>query len=349
MAKRATRTLPPEVVAKSRVERLIKGLALRKGDLAQRLSETRKLFGRPLVLFDPHTHSHHSDGSATVAENHAAAMHAGLDFLFATDHYSLGQKRALRRLPNVSWGQETGGKGHHIGLLCNRRLFRPLGDSLAADFARARKLAPFVWVPHPAGWYPKRVYSLEKQQQLETLGQAFAMEVINGAHKIDAAFDSFDEQAVALWDRLLCAGRKVMPMGGSDAHVPEWIGSAWTAVPGSRVTVEAILRALRAGQGFASEAPLLDLRLSGHPPGATVPLPRGRVLRLSYRVADSAGLQCVRLVSAGRALKTLYPRDKTLACGEWSVRSKGRAYFRLEVRAVDNRRAFSAPVYVEPE
>lgn len=320
-------------------------LALLRGDQAQRLSETRALFGEPVVVVDPHTHSEHSDGNATVAINHATAAAAGIDLFFATDHGSLGQKRDIRKLSGVSWGQEPGGSPHHIGLLGNTRLFKPHGDRFDLDIARARQLAPFVWIPHPAGWYPGTVYTEEQKAALWTLAPAFAMEVLNGAMRIGTSFDRFDAAAVALWDRLLADGIRVTPLGGSDAHIPESIGCCWTAVPGAKPTAESVIEGLNAGHCLASEGPLLALWVEGQPMGSTIQTQPKKRVRVRFRVADAAGLQCVRLIADGRVVKTMWPRDATVVEDETTF-APGRTHaLRLEARAVDNRHAFGAPVY----
>lgn len=322
-------------------------LATHQGDQAARLRQTRELFGKPVVIIDPHTHSEYSDGRATIAMNRDAGITAGIDIVFATDHASLNQKRAIRNMPTMSWGQEPGAGSHHIGLLCNTRLFVPRKENIADDVAKARTLAPFVWIPHPAGWYPSTVYSEEKKETLWTLAPAFAMEVINGAHRIGTAFDQFDAAAVALWDRLLDDGIRVTPLGGSDAHVPEGIGVCWTALPGVEANAEAVVQSLNTGCCLASEAPLLAIHMDGQPMGATVPA-NGRKRRImQYRVVDAAGLQCVRIIADGRVRKTVYPRDETILEGEWACPASIKRYVRLEARAVDNRRAFSAPIYLE--
>lgn len=322
-------------------------LADLQGDQARRLRDTRALFGEPIVLADLHTHSEHSDGRSTLAMNRDAGIAAGLDFVFATDHRSLTQKRGIRNMPTMSWGQEPGGLHHHIGLLCNTRLFTPRKDRLDLDIERARRLAPFVWIPHPAGWYPRKYYTEEQTAALWTLAPAFAMELLNGAHRIGTAFDQFDEAAVLVWDRLLADGIRVTPVGASDAHIPESIGCCWTALPGIKANVASVIKGLNAGYCLASEGPLLTIRINGRPMGSSVrSTPGRRRLTLTYRVVDAAGLQCVRIVAGGRVRKTLYPRDATCVEGEWSFNPAGMHYVRLDARATDNRRAFSAPIYI---
>ena len=338
-----------EALTQKRFQWLVRLIGLYKRDLAERLAETRRLLGRRVYAADIHTHSHHSDGRGTVEENYACAKDCGLDFLFVTDHTSLRQKRALRKWADASWGQEPGAGLHHIGLLCNRRLLRPRGDSLAADFERARKLAPFVWIAHPAGWYPQTAYTDQQIASLWTLGESFAVEVLNGACKIVRAYDAFDAAAVRVWDRLLCEGRKVTALGGSDAHAPDDIGTAWTGVFAARGTVPALLRALRAGHCFASESSLMEFSCQGRPMGSTLRAERGERLELRWRVADAAGIASVRILSQGGVVKEWPVKGRPLIEHEWTTRARGgAAYYRLESTASDDRRAFSTPIYVEP-
>ena len=332
------------------LERLGKLMDYYKADLATRLAATRKLFGRPLYLVDIHTHSLHSDGLGTVAENADRIQFCGLDFFFATDHASLRQKQAVSHLNHAGWGQEPGaGDGHHIGLLANTRLFRPRLDSIAADFQRARQLAPFVWIPHPAGWYPKKIYPPHKIELLWQLGPAFAMEIMNGANKIANAYDKLDQQAVLAWDRLLCDGRKVTAVSGSDAHSPDGIGTTWTGIFASRRSATAIIQALSQGHCFASESTLLDFTCNGKPMGTTLRVRSKTTLSFQFRVADAAGIASIRIISQGRILKDICAGNRKVIEGNLTRKAPGRpVYYRLETTSRDDRRAFSTPIYIEP-
>ena len=330
-----------------RHEAVASKIGLYKHDQATRLAKTKELFAKRVHAVDIHCHSLFSDGVGTVEENHAVAKLAGLDFLFGTDHASLGQRGPLAQFPDASWGQEPGAGLQHLGLLNNQELFTPGCGNLAADFAAAKALAPFVWVPHPAGWYPDVWYSDEQTAALWTLGDAFAMEVMNGANKVVRAYDAFDAKAVELWDKLLHDGRRVTSVAGSDAHLPECLGSVWTGVFSEALEPAPIIAALDAGRCFASEAALLDFSCDGGPMGSTVAA--GGKLRLSFRAADSAGLASVRIVSDGKTLKEWAARNKPLLEGELVVPAKRRGgYFRLESVSADDRRAFSTPIYVRP-
>lgn len=319
-----------------------------KGDLARRLAETRQLFRRRVYAVDIHTHSIFSDGLGTVAENRACAQHCGLDYFFATDHYSVGAKRAVKHWRDASWGQEPCYRRHHIGVLGNARRL-PRRENDIADFETARKFAPFAWVPHPVGLYPESWYEAVTVRALRNFPAAFAMEIINGMNKVVRAYDQFDAKAVRIWDQLLSAGKQITALGGSDAHSPDDIGSVWTGVYAERCGAAAIIKALNQGLCFASEASLLDFSIDGRPMGASLRRKKGAQLRLHFRAADAAGIRLVRVITQGRVAREYDVRGKTVCEDNLAIRAAARpAYFRLESIAGDDRRAFSTPIYVEP-
>lgn len=338
-----------EKLRQARYRGLVERLSWYKRDLAERLAATRRLFKQRVYAVDIHTHSNYSDGRCTIEDIRAYIRNAGLDFFFVTDHDSIRQKRVTHKITEASWGQEPGIGPHHVGLLCGSRVFRPRHDTVSADFERARKIAPFVWIPHPVGWYPNNWYSDEAIEILWTFGIEFAIEVINGAHKVVRAYDAFDAKAVRVWDQLLCDGRKISALGGSDAHVPEDIGNVWTGVFAARRTAPSIIKALNAGHCFASEASLMTFSCSSQPMGSTVRKKKGAKLDLHFRIADSAGIASIRIVSQGRIVKDVHTKGRTVV--ESTLTQKAGAnpiYYRLESIATDDRRAFSTPIYVEP-
>ena len=103
-----------EILRSGRGGRVARMLRMQRHELAERLAETRKIFARKVRAVDIHSHTVFSDGEGTVQENYDAAMERGLDFMFATDHNSLMQKRKTKGLPNASWGQEPPAGAHHM-------------------------------------------------------------------------------------------------------------------------------------------------------------------------------------------------------------------------------------------
>ena len=328
-----------------RLDGLVRNYKMR---LAERLDRSRKLFGTRVYAVDPHSHSNFSDGSSTVAENCERAQLAGLDFLFASDHGQIRQKRSALSCPHASWAEESSAGGYHIGLLQPKRTHHARqGESAAAGIDRARKVSPFVWAAHPAGFSkpsPERMAKLAAD-----LGAVDnpAMEVLNGFNVIDRAYYRTGRWGAELFDRLLCAGKHVTPVGASDTHTMVEIGNAWTGVFASRRAALPIIKALTAGYCFASESSLVHLACNGKPMGSTLRKKKGSALTLRFRVADSAGIAWVRIVSQGRVIKEWDAKGKTLLTGTLARKASARpTYYRLESAATDDRRAFSSPIYV---
>ena len=314
----------------------------------ERLRRTRRLIGSRLLVGDLHSHSTYSDGIGAVPQNWEMAQAAGFDFLFATDHGTIAQKRLCKQ-PGLWWGQEPGVGGHHLCLLAGRRVFRPRQDGPVRDLERALKIAPFAFFPHPAGWFPSVWYPEERIRQLAAIARPFAVEVINGANKLDRAYDEFDAAAITAWDRLLSEGHKVTALGASDAHLPQGIGCAWTGVLGGRLSLESVIKALCQGHCFASEGPVLSLKCRRQAMGDTVSAKRGARLALEFQAADSLGLHSVRLVSGGKVVREIAARDEPVVQARYALTVRSRpAYYRVEATALDDRRAFSTPIYVEP-
>jgi hypothetical protein len=319
-----------------------------QGHMRERIDLSRRLLGRRFYRGDCHCHTTFSDGIGTVAEMAAMKEAAGLDFLFITDHWTVAQKRECVKFPNVWWGQEPGTQFHHTGILDNPRTYKVKND-LLRDVAAAGRLGKLVFIAHPKGWYPVQRYNQEQEDILLRLGDEFHMEIINGANQMLDCFDVTDEQAVALWDRLLCAGRRVHVLGNTDAHLPHCLGSVWNGVFASRLTKQAVLAALGKGRNFVSEAPLLHLEVRSGARraemGQSLPVRNGRAI-LRFRVADSFGVQVLRVVQDGKVVREIGLGNHPLAKGTVPLRVGPRSrYARIECNARDWRRAFSNPVY----
>ena len=317
--------------------------------MRNRIQASRRLFGGPrFYRGDCHSHSTFSDGIGTVAEMHRMKLAAGLDFLFITDHWGVAQKTQCAKFPQLWWGQEPPTQHHHIGILDSQRALKTRAD-LPGDIARARRLGRLVYVAHPAGWYPVTRYSREQMDALFQLGDEFCLEIVNGANQMFDNFDVTDEAAIALWDELLGAGRRVHGLGNTDSHLPHNVGSVWTGVFCSKLAKDAVITALGKGRCFVSEAPLLHLevrsgsRRAGM--GQTLAVSGGKVT-VRYRAADSFGLQLLRVVQDGKPVREIDLARHPVADGTVPLRVGPRSRFvRIECYAKDWRRAFSNPVY----
>lgn len=336
-------------VQQKRITMLAELILAEKQLLAERISATRKLFRRKVLLCDVHSHTPFSDGVSTIAENKAMADLLGLDFLFITDHRTLRHRRYCDAKAGLGWGQEPPTRDMEVGLLLNDRVFVPQCDNVAADFLRARKAAPFAWIPHPTGYGRSHWYPDEVVRNLWRLGDRFTMEVLNGASKISRAYNAISAKAVSVWDRLLRAGRQVSVLGASDAHICQSIGTAWTGVYSARRHAKTVVAALGRGHCVATEAPLLWLSCDRKMMGDEVRRKPGTKLSIRFVAADAVGLQSVRLISAGRVIKQVRAKGLPRIAGVHTCRvGRKPSYIRLECAALDDRRAFSSPLFIRP-
>jgi hypothetical protein len=312
-------------------------------DTAQRVNASKKLLGVKLFRGDCHSHTQHSDGIGTVAETAEMVKAAGLDFQFVTDHWGVTQAPECRE-HGLWFGQEPPTEDHHMLILGLECAFTPQMDFLR-DIADAKALGATVCVPHPAGWWPNAVYSDAQKQRLEELLGPFLMEICNGANNIVRAFDYTDEAAVELWDHLLEKSKIVYAMGNTDAHAPHSIGMVWNGVFAARCSQTVILKALREGRSFVSEAPLINLQAGEVGMGGFVQ--KSKTLELNLHAVDSRGLAKVRLIGDGQVLRQWKLDGETQFQQALPLPTKLKRYVRLEAVATDDKRAWSNPIFVQ--
>lgn len=329
--------LAPQELEQRRWEYVLTMVASVARHTAQRVNASKQLFaevgGSPFFRGDCHSHTQHSDGRGTVAETAEMVKAAGLDFQFVTDHWGITQ--AAECLEHGLWyGQEPVTQHHHMLVLGLEEAFTPQMQFFD-DIAAAREMGAVVCIPHPAGWWPQQVYSLEQKQQLEKLPEPFLMEIVNGANNIINAVDYTDELAIEWWDHLLMLGKKVYAMGNTDAHAPHSLGTIWNGVFAPDCTQELILHELEAGNHFVSEAPLIEIENNAG--------------RLTLRVAESMGLRQLKVIADGQPAQNWYWHDGTSIrkfSVEFDIPDHAQKYVRVEVMATDGKRAFSNPIFL---
>lgn len=332
----------------SRFEYLLDELMRFKEEFGDRLLESKNLLDEKVCLVDPHTHSGLSDGRGSVAQNYEVAMAAGLDFIYITDHDTIEQRRYAKMLEGISWGQEPTCGLHHIVLLNNQEVFVPGKTGIAELYAKASECSQFVFIPHAAG---QGMPIAEKEAclaALRTIGKTFNMEIMNGLFRVFRSMDECDSICIDIWDQLLREGFRVTPLGASDAHEPFSIGTAFTGTFPQSINSEAINSALSSGECFCSEAPLLRFSCNNTPMGGAMTRESGDKLSFNIKVADSAGLSCVKIISDGRLIRAFDQLDSSTLEEKFTCFAPAKnSYFRLEVIAIDDRRAYSAPIYCQ--
>ncbi len=312
-------------------------------DTARRVEESRKWFKWNFFRGDCHSHTQHSDGIGTVAETAAMRQLAELDFQFVTDHWGVTQGPECEE--HGLWvGQEPVTQHHHLGILGLDHAFTPQID-LLKDVAEVSRLGGTPFIPHPAGWWDVTRYSEEQKRALQDLPSPFLMEICNGANNIINAFDYTDDDALQVWDELLDTGRVVHALGNTDAHAPHAIGIVWNSVFAPRCDQSSIIKALRAGRSFVSDAPLVHIAMGKAKMGGRAGKEdRRRPLRIT--AVDSRGLSSVRVVADRKRIASWNVDARPQLIKSLTLPRSARRYVRVEVRSMDGRRAFSNPIYL---
>ena len=291
-----------------------------------------------------HVHTVHSDGKLTVDEVSRLAREAGLDFLAITDHNNTVHQ--VDRIPADGLlrivGEEVTTPGGHAcvwGLAGERALvdFRvsagdPRIDELVKD-ATAR--GALFSINHPAstcvgcGWehgVPDGVTGLE---------------ITNGRHAEMLA-------AMALWDRLLQQGRRIVAVGSSDWHRPPApFDVASVRVWAEELSTKAILDGIRAGRVVVmadgrTPPPLLVARAGRARAGVgeTLPVKNGVRVDVTLPIGLLGGR--VDLVADGAVVATK-PASTRLRF----ERAAGDRYLRIHVFDKDGApRAVTNPVFL---
>lgn len=206
--------------------------------------------GRALVELDLHMHTNHSHDCATPAATLLErAREVGLDVIAVTDHNEVsGALEAASLAPRygveVIVGEEikTAGEGEVIGLFIAERI--PPGLTLRETIEAIKEQGGVVYVPHPFD----RLHSVpDYRHLLEVVELIDAIEVYNAR----VAFAAYNAEAARF------AARYRLPGGaGSDAHVPEGLGSARVRMPAFSGPRQ-FLRALAAGTVVSKPRSLL--------------------------------------------------------------------------------------------
>ena len=190
------------------------------------------------MKFDLHVHSDHSkDSKSSHDDILEAARNRGLEGLAICDHDTIegGLACEIRALElgleiSVIPGVEVTSSKGHILVLGVREDIEPL-LSPEETIRRARKLGGTVIIPHP---FKRSSHGIGSFEGLDI----DAVEVFNSR----CLFNGANRKAAIEAKRLEISG-----VAGSDSHIPEMVGQAYTEIDASENTPEAVLRAIREG------------------------------------------------------------------------------------------------------
>jgi hypothetical protein len=235
---------------------------------------------------DGHTHTNHSTGKTTVAENVAKAKQQDLEWLAITDHKTVAQKAECDSETSGSFicvlGEEVSTSGGHV---------------LAWGIDRI-----VDWSMTPTHTMSDIFEEIHVQGGLAVLAHPFAPDPDDydfwGAHEgFDAievyhgyaGFNDFplstdmDGQALSKWEEFLNLGWRKTAVGDSDCHnasnppdggdlTKRWgaIGYPKNVVYVKEFTLRGILEAIRNGRLYISDGPELNFTVNGMIMGETL-------------------------------------------------------------------------------
>ena len=314
---------------------------------------------------DLQTHTHHSDGTGSLADLAAAAQARGLDFVAVTEHNTVSHLPYLAQaggddLLLIPSQEITTYYGHaNAWGIQSWQEFRCRDNATMARIIDAVHASGVLFsVNHPKDNGPAWEYSPD-----------LPFDCVEAWQGLWAANN---HQSLDFWDSLLRRGRRVVAVGGSDKHVAPFtgetshydLGTPTTWVYAEELSAAGILGGIQAGHVFIStdpQGPELYLTADADGDGLyegimgdEVVIAAGRPVMLRAQVVGGRGL-VLRIVS-GEGVKRL-PVESDDFVHRWQAKPKGDTFYRLELvepsggKVAHNpaamvRRALTNPIYV---
>lgn len=200
----------------------------------------------PLKI-DLHVHTCYStDAFTTLKEVVFYAKRQGLDGVAITDHNTIeGALRAKKGKTDnfvlIPGTEASTTKGHMLGLNITEAIPQGLEPSETAEIIR--EMGGIAVAAHPSTFMKNslRSHTLQKGMRLD------AIEVVNSA--------SFPFFLSTYLNRRIARGLGLPQTGGSDSHIPETIGLAYTLIDADP-DIEQIVQSIRRGLTKACGKPI---------------------------------------------------------------------------------------------
>lgn len=286
-----------------------------------------------LISVDPHMHTIYSDGRVGIPERIKSVVAEGVDVAIATDHNYINDykpsllKLGLNKYLATIVGNEvtTGGVIHfntypllYRGEEPNNGAINPRRKTATPMFQDSRKNDPeaLLQVNHPRsgriGYFnnfnldPVSASTADKDLDLDF----DVLEALNGPY-----FYSSNEQSIKDWLNLMNRGYFYPIVASSDSHTIDGghPGYSRTYVyyngkKGDDLDVATLIRAMKKGQSFATNGPLVNLKINGeHIPGDSFTAKEGKVdIRINVESAPWVSVAEVRLIINGKR-KIVFP------------------------------------------
>jgi hypothetical protein len=194
---------------------------------------------------NPHVHSPYSDGHGSHSEIALAAIHAGLDFVVVTDHNVwvggmdgyrfLGDKRVLLLTGEEIHDQKREPQKNHLLVYETKTELSPMAPEPQRLIDQVRKKGGFSFIAHPVdpaapsfdepdlSWVDWSVtnytgielwnFMSEFKSHLTSFTKAFYY-----AYQPQRSAEGPFQEVLQRWDQLLTAGKRIVAIGGADAH-----------------------------------------------------------------------------------------------------------------------------------
>jgi predicted metal-dependent phosphoesterase TrpH len=216
-----------------------------------------------------HTHSNLSDGALALDDVVARYRNAGYDFVQISDHFIEHYKWPIADTRQLRGNDFTTilGAELHAPVTSAGELWHIVAAGLPLDFApsakdetgphlarRAMDAGAFVAIAHPS-WSR---YTIEDGRALSF---SHAVEIYNHG----CAIENDLGEGFYLLDQMLNEGNRLTAIATDDAHFhsPDHFGG-WVNVKSESLEPDDLLRALKNGQHYSSQGPLLhDISLDG--------------------------------------------------------------------------------------
>jgi PHP domain-containing protein len=303
---------------------------------------------------DLHVHTEHSDGKHGVDDVARLAAASGLDFIVITDHNNTTHRRDLDeiRRPLILSGEEVTTPGGHANVW-------GLGPDDWFDFRLAPgdpRLADVVQGAHARG-------------ALFSINHPFiTCDQCSWTHDVPSSLDALEiwngplgpqQEAVAMWERLLQSGRHVTAVASSDWHrAVAPLGAGSVRVFAASLAQAPLLEAIRQGRVImmrdaAAPAPRVVARASGRHAGVgeTLAIKAGETVTIDVAVDRfvSPGLAgCPEACRADVVFSNGRRISEPLGGGSasFTVEPSADVYLRVEVSAGSAVVAITNPIWL---
>lgn len=197
------------------------------------------------IILNLHMHTRYSDGAGSHADIAAAAMKVGVDAVIVTDHnvlvngpagyYNEGDRRVLLMVGEEIHDQVRNPQKNHLLVFGAQRELAPYAYDTQLLLDTVGKAGGLAFIAHPVDPAAPSVHEGDISWVDWNIRGYTGLELWNGfsefkpriKSKLHAIFYAYFphhiargplHEAINRWDELLSSGKKVVAVGGSDAH-----------------------------------------------------------------------------------------------------------------------------------